>query len=237
MSLNIFMITHTRHLTIPAFIALCFVFFTLGIFPWIAQAQTESATSPSAELREIIRQRIEETIQDKKSNGPKYIGTLGTISKVSSSTFSFIDTLGRERTVELTSNTTLLIDGDSAELSDVSINAGVVIMGTALDEVLINAKRILVQEKDFSETREVFLGTITEKTNSKITVTTRGTGEALDLALLRTTTYEDLIGESITLATVQEDQSVLIITDLDKDSNRYVSRLRVLVPAESLETE
>ena len=228
---------HTFRLVISTFLALAISFGSLLSVPWFAHAQTEESSSPSAELREIIRQRIEETIQEKKTPKTEYIGTLGTVTKVSSSTFSMTDTLGLERTVELTDETTLLVDGDPATLTDISINAGVVVMGTAVDEVLINAKRILVQDEDFSETREVFLGSITEKSNSSITLSNRGTGEMLDLALLRTTSYEDSLGNTISLTDVQEDQSVLIVTDLDKDEDRFVSRLRLLVPVESLETE
>lgn len=228
---------HTTRLIVSTFLAVAISFGSLLIAPWFVQAQTEESSSPSAELREIIRQRIEETIQEKKTTKTEYIGTLGTVTKVSSSTFSMIDTLGLERTVELTDETTLLVDGDPATLADVSINAGVVVMGTALDEVLINAKRILVQDEDFSETREVFLGSITEKANTSITISNRGTEEMLDLALLRTTVYEDSLGNTISLADIQEDQAVLIVTDLDNDEERYVSRLRLLVPVESLETE
>lgn len=228
---------HATRLVVSTLLAVTIGFGSLLSFPWFVHAQTEQSSSPSAELREIIRQRIEETIQEKKTTKTEYIGTLGTITKVSSSTFSMIDTLGLERTVELTNATTLLVDGDPATLADISINAGVVVMGTALDEVVINAKRILVQDEDFSETREVFLGSITKKSNTSITISNRGTGEMLDLALLRTTSYEDSLGNTISLKNVQEDQSVLIVTNLNKNKERFVSRLRLLVPVESLETE
>ncbi len=101
----------------------------------------------------------------------------------------------------------------------------------------MSAKRILVQDDPFTETREVLLGSITEKSNTEISLSTRGTNESLELTLLRTTTYEDSLGNPITLANVQVDQSVLIITDIDRNDERYVSRLRLLVPVESLETD
>jgi len=204
-------------------------------FPWYAQAQSESATSPSAELREIIRQRIEETIQEKKDVGPKYIGTLGAVTKVSTSTFSIIDTLGLERTVEITADTALLVNGKTAEITDISINDGAVIMGTALDEVVLSARRVLIQDEDFTESREVFLGTITAKTATSITLASRATNEELTFDLVRATTYEDSLGTEVSLQNVLVDQSAFIITDLD-DDERFVTRLRLLVPVELSET-
>lgn len=227
---------HRTQLTLSSVLALTIVFGACLVFPWGAQAQDDT-TSPSAELREIIRQRIEETIQEKNSAGPAFIGTLGTVTKVSSSTFSLTDTLGRERTVEMTSDTALLIDGEDGELTDISINSGAVVMGTARDEVIITARRVLIQDEDFSESREVLLGTVTEKATGALVISTRGTKETYALDIVRDTTYEDSLGNAISLSDVQEDQSVLLITDLDRNDERYVSRLRLLVPVESLETD
>lgn len=202
-----------------------------------AHAQTETDTSPSAELREIIRQRIEETIQDKKTTTPEYIGTLGTISKVGTGTFTITDSQGRERTIEISPNTTILLNGKKAELKDLSINAGAVIMGSALDEVIINAKRILVQDAAFTETREVFLGSITGMNSSQITFTARATDETVTANLLRTSEYEDSIGNEISVRDIEEDQAILIITNIDKNDQRFVEKLRLLIPIDSIETD
>ncbi|MCD8485071.1 hypothetical protein LRY65_02070 [Candidatus Woesebacteria bacterium] len=218
-------------------IALGVVSLMSAVLPWSALAQTtDETTSPSAELREIIRQRIEETIQEKESNGPEYIGTLGTVSKVSTNTFTITDSMGLERTIQPTSDSVLLLDGDPTELSDISIGSGAVVMGSPLDEVIIEAKRILIQEDDFTETREVFLGTLTEKGTNAVTISTRGTNEELVIDTNRQTEYEDSVGTSIALSDIEEEQSVLIVTDTD-DDDRIATHIRLLVPVESVKTD
>ncbi len=232
------MLTHRTH-HIAYTVALVLAFSAAALLPVQIQAQNET-TSPSAELREIIRQRIEETIQETSQEGPEFIGTLGTVSSVSTNTFTITDTLGFERTIQPSASSTLLVEDEPAELSDISIGNGAVIMGAALDEVIIEAERMLIQEDDFTESREVILGSVDEKSTTSLSVTSRGTGETSEIALQRSTEYEDSLGTAITLADIEENQSVLIITDVDEgddEKDRYATRVRLLVPVESVETD
>lgn len=209
-------------------IALCTVHFAAP-----AHAQTNSAqTTPSAELRQVIRDRIEQTLQEKKQPGAvEFLGTIGTITKINPSTFMLVDTIGRERTVEVNPETTTLLSaGKPIALSDITLNSSAVVMGLPADDIVIEARRVLVTTTPFTETREVFLGSIGDVTRTSLTMTTRGSEEIVSAPILRTSQFEDSLGNDILVTDLAENQSILLITSTDATGKRNVARVRLLVP-------
>jgi hypothetical protein len=214
------------HKTISLFLALVFV----GCGFQIALAQSPSP-SGSAELREIIRQRIEQTMDEKNNPKSEFIGTLGTITKVGTSTFSLMDTTGRERTIDISPTTTILSKNAPVKLSDLTINSGAVVMGTAVDEVILAARRVLVQEDNFAENRTVLLGTVEAiEKNTVLKLRERDSRELSILEMRTTTKYEDIVGTPVEKKLLEADQSVLVILDIDANKKQYVRRVRLLVP-------
>lgn len=211
-----------------------FAFFALAT---PAQAQTNSAqTTPSAELRQVIRDRIEQTLQEKKQPGAvEFIGTIGTITKINPATFLLVDTVGRERTVEIGPATTLLSGDKAVALADITLNSSAVVMGLPVDDIVIEARRVLISTQAINETREVFLGSIDKLSRTSLTFTTRSTQEIITVPLTRTTVLEDSLGNEITINDLDENQSIIVVTDAGTNNQRTTNRVRLLVPIENQE--
>jgi hypothetical protein len=207
--------------------------FALLIIPGRALAQTPSpdqATTSSAELRRAIRERIEETLKDKDVPTQNFLGYIGTITQVGSATFSITCPRGDEKTIQILDGTTLLANGKPITLSDLVVGNGVTVMGTRRDELIIEARRVLMSTDNFTENRQITLGNISALEKQAITLQPRGDQPAVTWPTTRQTAYEDLNGQKITVAQLEEDQSVLVISDVDKDDKRFIKRLRLLVP-------
>ncbi len=196
------------------------------VSPVLAQTQT---TSPSAELREIIRQRLEQTLQT--SPGSTLLGVVGSVTRVGTATFVLTDPTGREHTVVIDQNTTFAGNAQVNELSDLTIDSGVAVIGTSSDNVLLNARRVIPATKPFVETRRVALGTIETLERSSISVQERGNGQTTSAAITNTTRFEDILGNTVPRTSIQEDEAVLIIIDEATAGRPTAKRIRLLVAA------
>lgn len=205
----------------------------LIVFPSLVEAQ--SAT-PSAEIRRLIRERIEQTIQEKNPETEKLLGTLGSVQKVSERTFTIVDTLGRERTIQLSDTTVMRFNNQPLALKDLSINAGAAIIGVMQDDIIINARRIYVTDGAFVERRQVNVGTITEWKNSELTLAIRGSDAVATWKTVRKPVFEDSLGNTITAKDIQADRAAIIVTEEDAAGNRLISRIRLLVPVTELKS-
>ena len=206
----------------------------LLILPSAGFAQSNSAnqeTTSSAELRRAIKERIEETLKDKdNANSQQFFGFIGTITQVGSTTFGLTCPRGDEKTIQIMDSTTLLSNGKPLQINELVVGNGVTVMGTQEDELVIDAQRVLMSTDNFTENRQVTLGNIAEIGKQEITIQPRGEQQQITWPTTRQTTYEDMNGQEITATEIEEDQSALVITDIDKDDKRYIKRLRLLVP-------
>lgn len=210
------------------------IFFVIGAES--AQAATPSpasaSTTPSAELRRIIRERIEETLQEKSSEN-RLLGTLGTVQKVGEQTFTITDTLGRERTVQLAQGARVTLNNQNVALKDMSINSGTAIVGVMLDDIIIEARRVFLTDGTFTERRQVSVGTITAWKNNELSLAIRGTDQVAIWNASRRPIFEDSLGNAVTTKDIQPDQAALVVTQEDDNGNRTVTRIRLLAPVES----
>lgn len=197
----------------------------------IAQAQSAS-TTPSAEVRRMIRERIEQTIQEKVPQTNPILGTLGTVQKVGEKTFTITDTLGRERTVELNDGAVIRQGNQTIALKDLSINSGAAVVGKLQDDIVIRAARVYVVDNAFVERRQVSIGTITEWKNNELTLSIRGTTATATWKTSAKPRLEDSLGNTITAKNIQADQSALVVTEENSSGTRTITRLRLLVPVE-----
>ncbi len=218
-----------------------FVFF-LSLFSalFLAAAPAQAASpspaagsaTPSAELRRIIRERIEQTLQENTSD-QRLLGTLGSIQKVGGQTFTIQDSLGRERTVQLTSDATIIQGKQTLALKDLSINSGAAVVGRMLDDIIIEARRVFIVENGFAETRQVTVGNITAWKNNELQMTIRGTDQNAVWDAARRPIFEDSLGNPIAAKDIQVDQAALVITQEDAQGTRTFTRLRLLAPVSS----
>jgi len=206
---------------------------TLFFIPAQAMAQSPSSdqeTTSSAELRRAIRERIEETLKDKDVPTENFLGYIGTITQVGSATFSLTCPRGDEKTVQILDGSAIVSNGKPIKLSELVVGDGVTVMGTRRDELIIEARRVLMSTDNFSENRQVTLGNITALEKQTMTLKPRGEQQEITWPTTRQTAYEDLNGQKITVNELEEDQSVLVISDVDKDDKRFIKRIRLLVP-------
>lgn len=211
-------------------IALLIAILVLLLTPGAAQAQDEGTSS--AETRRLIRERIEQVLQEKAPEKQEFIGVLGNIVRVATKTFTLVDSRGRERTVQVDDTTAFLSGKKTIKLSDLSINSAIVVIGRAVDEVVIDGRRVLVSDTDFTETRRVFVGTISQWNKRQLTILARGSNASESFNVSGKTIYQDSVGSAIKTTDIQTDQSVLIIAREDTAGIRTITRLRLLAPLE-----
>jgi hypothetical protein len=198
-----------------------------------AAAQTASpdpATTTSAELRRAIRERIEETLKDKDSSTQSFRGFIGTITQVGTATFGLTTPYGEEKTIQISPTTAIVSDGKDMKLSELIIGNGIAVIGTPVDELVISARRVLMSDDNYTETRQVSIGAITEIGRQELTLEIRGQQQQVAWPTTTRTAYEDMDGQKIQRTTLEEDQAALVITDLDTADKRYIKRVRLLVP-------
>lgn len=201
-----------------------------------ANAQTTTPdpdTTSSAELRQAIKERIEETLKDKETKRDLYLGFLGTVTQVGSTTFSMTSIQGEEKTVQISPNTAILSGNTTIKLPDLVVGNGVTVMGSMVDDLIIEARRILMINGNYSEDRHVNLGTITGIGTQELTLQLRGEEQITSWNTNRLTRYEEFDGGTTTRTALEEDQAVLVITDIDTNDQRYIKRVRLLAPIET----
>jgi len=204
---------------------------TLTVAP-LALAQSPE-TSDSADLRRAIRERIEQTLQNADETESPYIGYIGNVEQIGTATFTLISPRGENRTIQVGSTARLLSGTTPIALGDLVVGNGVSVIGQEMDDLVIDAVRVIAIDTAYNETRQVTIGTVTNVANNNLTIEVRGTGTSESFILNRTTTvYEDIQGTEVTLADVEEDQAVLLVTDVNAQNQRFAKRVRLLIPVE-----
>lgn len=213
--------------------ALTLALSALVAVPQYVRAQTPSpSSSASAELRRVIRERIEQTLAEDEIQQPQFIGTLGTITQVGTSTFTIVNSQGRERTIQVLPTTVMQQQGKNVKITDLAIQSGAAVIGRAIDDVVIEARRVIVTTDAFVENRQVALGTIMKIGPTSLSFQRRGTSEdqAEAFLLTRNTRYEDSLGNTLKLSDIEEAQAALLIVKPNANNQLEVIRLRLLVP-------
>lgn len=187
-----------------------------------------TTTSPSAELREIIKQRLEKTLEAPQE--ARFIGVVGSVMRVTASTFTLVDPNGRERTVILDTTTSFATSSAIKSLKDLSIDAGVAVIGNTSDDVVIQARRVIPATTPFNETRRVALGSVQTLERNSVTLVERGNGQITSVTIAPTTKFEDILGNTVPRTALQKDESVLIVIDTAGDK-LTAKRIRLLVAA------
>lgn len=201
----------------------------LAFLPQSTPVQAQNS-SPSSELREIIKQRLEKTLETDTSD--RMLGMIGSVTRVTNSTFTMLDPSGRERTIVIDADSTTFAGTTQVKsFADVSIESGIAVIGTSSDGVLVNARRIIPAPTPFGETRRVALGSIQAISGSELTLVERGSNNTTSFNITSTTRFEDILGNVVPRSAVQEDESILVVIEKTAAGDPFAKRIRLLVAA------
>lgn len=210
-----------------------FVFATFSLLVLSSgQAYAASPTaSPSSDLRKAIKERIEEAVTktDTEVSRQRWIGVVGTVQSVSSSTVSVRDVNGTVWTVNLIDGSSLFDSrGKILKQSDLSVDSLVWAAGQASNDVILEAKRMMVRAA--APSRTVTVGTITELKSNSLSLAPRGGGESLSLSTTSRSKYENNDGASLERKALQSDEAVVVIYTESATGTKTLLRLRQLAP-------
>lgn len=223
------MITSTRNLSTISRVSLS-VALAAAILVGLPTPASAQTTTPSAELREIIRQRLEQTLDTTLTN--RTIGVVGSVTRVSSSTFTMIDPKGRERTVIINPDTTSFAGtAQIRSMADLAIDSGVAVIGDAPDEVVINARRVIPAARPFLEVRRIALGSVSIFDARNLTIVERGNNQTTTVPITTATRFEDILGNTVPRSAIQVDEAILVVIDQNAAGDTYAKRVRLLVSA------
>lgn len=194
-------------------------------------AQSPEATD-SAELRRAIRQRIEQTLQNGSETVSPYVGYIGNVEQIGTATFTLITPRGENRTIQAGSGTALVSGTQTIQLNELVVGNGVSVIGREMDDLVVDALRVVATNAPFEETRQVVIGNITNIDSRSITIQVRSSETIEIYNIDRTTLYEDIQGTGITVRDLEVDQAALVVTDVNTQNQRYIKRFRLLIPIE-----
>lgn len=194
------------------------------------RAQDEATNS--ADLRRAIRERIEQTLRNDTTTNSPFIGLVGTLKSIGSATFTMTTVTGEEKTIQVSEGVPVLLGSTPQKLSEMVIGNGISVVGDPVDELVVEAKRVLVSSTPIEEKRRVVLGTITAWNQRTLTVTVRGSDASESFTVTRQTQYENIQGTTLAARALQVDQSVLVISTEGTGGARNLVRVRQLVPLE-----
>jgi hypothetical protein len=196
-----------------------------------ALAQSPVATE-SADLRRAIRERIEQTLQNTQVTESPYVGYIGNVEQVGTATFTIVTPRGENRTIQIGTATRLVSGSTSIQLSELVIGNSVAVIGQEMDDLVVDALRVIAGDDPLEEDRRAVIGTITNIDTRSITLQVRGSGITESFLINRNTVYEDIQGTKIVVGDLDVDESVLVVTDKDAQNQNFVKRLRLLVAIE-----
>lgn len=187
--------------------------------------------SPSSDLRKAIKERIEEAVTktDTEVSRQRWLGVVGTVQAVSSSTVSVRDVSGTVWTVNLVDGSKLLDSkGKALKQSDLSVDSLVWAAGQASNDVILDAKRMMVRAA--APVRMVAVGTITELKSASLSLAPRGGGESLSLSTTSRSKYENNDGATLERKSLQSDEAVVVVYTESESGAKTLLRLRQLAP-------
>jgi hypothetical protein len=190
-----------------------------------------ATASPSAEVRRLLRQRVENALQEAKiTQSNTLVGLVGSVVKVGTSTFSLTDVTGNEHTVQVATDTEIWQKKTKLLLKDLALQSGVTVYALPLDNNVIEAKRVIVRDDNFVEHRKVWIGTVRSLDKTKLTLTVRGDMPEQSWILDRAVIYEDSVNTKLTAKQIQADSAALVITNEAEPGKTMVTRIHLLVP-------
>lgn len=201
-----------------------------------------TASSGDEAVNDELVKRIEKVVEEKKEQVKQVLGSLvdqregfiGEVQRISGETLTLTTSNGT-RIVPISSEVSLTKASKTIDVEDIAVGNWVEILGT-LDADAFAPQHVLVYENTLRPTpQKVFIGTVTDLTTTSMTVVPRDTTmPEVEVALLRSTDFQDANGEDASRTDFSEDGAVLVVA-LEEDDETEAQTIRSLVPLEELE--
>ena len=189
---------------------------SLVFLPLQAMAQTEEEASPSPD-DERIKQQVQERIENvlKAADESRKKALIGTLKAIANSALTIETSLGDAQAKLATDAAIINIDREEIELDDLAIGSKLIIMGYAVDETLLEAKRIAVREKFQTPETEPVFGFVTDISSEE---------EALTIKHPKTeTVYLIEVGSSTTITKkIDEEVEEIDFDDIEEDDRLVI---------------
>jgi hypothetical protein len=222
---------------------------TSGLFMALAMvaptrlvAQTASASaSPSGsptltETTQRLRERIEKIVEEKRDQvegaldelATQRRGFIGEIQRVSSETLT-VKTNKSTQILPLTPTTGITKAGKTIPVDDIAVGDWAIVIGRIVDDEFQLDRLVISSASLRPPSQAVVLGTLSAITRSTATVQPRNQEAATQFNLVKTTTYQDIEGNSIRLTDIKADTQILAV-GVNTDKGVEARVIRVLVP-------
>lgn len=180
-----------------------------------AQETEQTETASGSATFENIKKIIKENIENSKVKGAidnllnRRVALIGEVSRVTGETITITNRLGT-RIIPISEAIAITKAGKSVEISDIAVENWVTVLGRTVDDTFSPVFVDISTESLRPKPQYVGIGTITEITNTTLTILPRSGESEKTIKLVRNTTYEDQAGEEINLSQLTEDITVLV---------------------------
>lgn len=246
------------HLLLSCAVGTCLVVSLLVLNPHQIHAQTatDSANTNTQDSEESfsdttknLRERIERIVDERREQikgalseiDTQRRGVIGEVQRVTEDSLTIRSQAGTE-IIPLTNTrypVSILNDGDSITFDEIAVGSWLLALGT-IEEDTFQPIRLLISEDSLRpRTRSVSIGTITELGRTSIEIEQRSGDGTVSYTTNRSTRYEDLNGETITSADLDETMQAVvagIVTNSDEDTEENAETVRTALLVRVLTT-
>lgn len=202
------------------------------------QVQAQESTD-DADVQETIKERLKKVVDEKKdqikgiTSGQEVKGFIGTIKRVSEETVT-VESRRGTLIIPVSEGVSIVQEGKAFKLSDIEIDSQVTVIGYQ-DGDEFTAKRILVHKTKIpAQQKSIAIGNVQKIDKTSITIKTRQ-GEDKVFSFTAKTPFENMLGDTIKVASIEESFDVVIISIAEdekaqavKDSSGRIVKLRSL---------
>lgn len=204
--------------------------------PTASESAEPSPTPNLTETTQRLRERIEKIVDEKREQVAGALdelanqrrGFIGEVQRVSAETLT-IKTNKSTQILPITPNVSITKAGKVIPIDDIAVGDWAIVIGRIVDDEF-QLERLLISSTTLRpQPQAVALGTLSALTRTTATVQPRNGEPATQFNLVRTTQYQDVEGNEVRLADVEEDMQVLAV-GVNTNQGLEARVIRVLVP-------
>ncbi len=209
------------------------IFLTISlvfILPIFAQENSDSEDLKEATTSDVIRQKVQQKLEEAK-NKPK--ARLGTITDISETTIQIKSLSGEIQQISVNEESTAFVKLTPkravVKYSDVAIGDFIVAMGYLNGEGVLDSKRILITNAPEEDKRKVFLGTVLSIERKKVSLKVGGQNSE------GVTINFPARWKGPEISDFSEGDTLIVIVDVEEDKNtvRTIEIIKEGQPPES----